>query len=162
MKMLTVKQPWAYAISRFGKTVENRSSRPPKALIGERIAIHVSQNADKWNAFCDGEILDTPAHLQPMRAWERESAPFGDFGHIIATARIVGWIDATGAWGPGTAEMVETHGTAWDSPWFDRQKIGVILADVQELVKPIGPLRGKLGYPEIPWEFMAQLEAIDG
>jgi hypothetical protein len=40
MKALTLKAPWATAIAKLGKDIENRSWRPPAAIIGERIAIH--------------------------------------------------------------------------------------------------------------------------
>jgi len=161
MKALTIKQPWAYAIAMFGKTVENRSRKPPKALIGQRIAIHVSKNADDWNAFCDGEILDTPAHLQAMRAWERECAPFGDFGCIIATARIVGFCEWRGGFMPNEMQYIREHKaavmTAPDSPWWIGP-VGIVLADIRLLNKPIGPMRGALGYWEVPAEFLPFLE----
>lgn len=40
MKALTVWQPWATLIELGAKPYEFRSWRPPKALIGQRIAIH--------------------------------------------------------------------------------------------------------------------------
>ena len=39
MKALTVRQPWASLIALGVKTIETRSWRAPKALIGERIAM---------------------------------------------------------------------------------------------------------------------------
>lgn len=47
MKTLTVKQPWASLIASGRKRVENRSWRPPAALIGQRIAIHAGLGWDK-------------------------------------------------------------------------------------------------------------------
>lgn len=47
MRALTVKQPWASLIASGEKIIENRSWRPPAALIGERIAIHAGAGWDK-------------------------------------------------------------------------------------------------------------------
>ena len=40
MKALTIRQPWAQLIALGVKTIETRSWRAPKALIGQTIAIH--------------------------------------------------------------------------------------------------------------------------
>lgn len=47
MRAMTVKQPWASLIASGEKRIENRSWRPPAALIGERIAIHAGAGWDK-------------------------------------------------------------------------------------------------------------------
>jgi hypothetical protein len=39
---LTVRQPWATLIVRGRKDVENRSWRPPRRIIGQRIAVHAA------------------------------------------------------------------------------------------------------------------------
>lgn len=43
MKAITLWQPWASAIALGYKTIETRSWSAPKALIGQRIAIHAAQ-----------------------------------------------------------------------------------------------------------------------
>ncbi len=53
MKALTIHQPFAWAIFNAGKNIENRNWRPPQELIGQRIAVHVSQpqrwpNHEEW------------------------------------------------------------------------------------------------------------------
>lgn len=52
MKALTVRQPWASLIALGVKTIETRSWRAPKALIGERIAIHAGKARPKigWHS----------------------------------------------------------------------------------------------------------------
>lgn len=47
MRALTVKQPWASLIASGVKRIENRSWRPPAALVGQRIAIHAGAGWDK-------------------------------------------------------------------------------------------------------------------
>ncbi len=43
MRALTIRQPWAWAITHADKRVENRNWKPPENLIGERIAIHAGK-----------------------------------------------------------------------------------------------------------------------
>ena len=43
MKALTLHQPWASLIAEGHKTIETRSWRPPKDLIGQTIAIHAGK-----------------------------------------------------------------------------------------------------------------------
>lgn len=43
MQAITVHQPWATAIARYGKPVENRGWRPPAGLIGRTLAIHAGK-----------------------------------------------------------------------------------------------------------------------
>ena len=71
MKAITLHQPWASLIADGRKTIETRSWPPPRALVGERIAIHAGRKVDmplseKW--------------------FPGESVPRGS---IVCTARIV-------------------------------------------------------------------------
>ncbi len=145
MYALTVKQPWAEAIARHGKTVENRSRRPPAHLLGQRIAIHVGQAADAWiDAHAAGiRSLDLQdAHLRPLLDWAIDpragQVPRRDLvhgaGRIIATARLAGWVasDGSAAWAPGILGI-----NARESPWFTGP-VGWVLADVRVLQQPVG------------------------
>lgn len=88
MRALTIKQPWAWAITAGHKTLENRSWRPPAALIGQRIAIHAGGALDAAGIeWIEREIgLRVPTTLES--------------GAIVAIARIV--------------EVIEED----PSPWF--------------------------------------------
>lgn len=46
MRVLTVHQPWAWAIIHGGKDVENRTWKPKLGPMGERIAIHAGRKYD--------------------------------------------------------------------------------------------------------------------
>ena len=165
MKAITVKQPWAEAIARHGKNVENRSRRPPAHLIGQRVAIHVGQNADAFFGWQEG----MSPHLATLDAWMRKTAAeawdtphWGDppnAGRIIATARLVGWtaphgLDVTAHEIENDAEGSLSRGErikAWwanedwrdavtaaeRSPWFTGP-VGWVLADVRPLAVPVG------------------------
>lgn len=163
MHALTVQQPWAEAIARHGKTVENRTRRPPAHLLGQRIAIHVSQSWDAWDAICaDGlEPSDHPKLPPALLDWMDVSeiggkAPPPHAGRIIATARLVGTVrayqDHNGADGvaydlvaadpnhPNGAPTAVSNAAirrAMRSPWFVGP-VGWVLADVRALAEPVG------------------------
>jgi len=44
--VLTIKQPWLYAIMYLNKRIENRSWHFPSKLIGKQIALHSSKSID--------------------------------------------------------------------------------------------------------------------
>lgn len=91
MKALTLIRPWDQAIVRpdIGKDIENRDWRPPRSMLGQRIAIHAGRKFD-W----EGQRFiyhRSGVSLQP------DDCPAG---HIVGTAVI--------------ADVVEFSG----SPWF--------------------------------------------
>jgi len=43
MKALTLWPEWAWAVANLNKTVENRTYRPPRNIVGKRIAIHAGK-----------------------------------------------------------------------------------------------------------------------
>ena len=90
-KALTIRDPWAQAIVFGDKRVENRGQRLDK-MLGERVAIHVSQTVDRdaWRSAVN--VLDrTPPWLE-YSVHENLSYP----GHIIGSVRLVGYCDARG------------------------------------------------------------------
>ncbi len=78
MRALTLKAPWATVIARFGKDIENRTWRPPDAIIGKRIAIHEGRSLDR-----EGLAEFEEAHGKV------------DFEHglVVCTAVVRGWVD---------------------------------------------------------------------
>lgn len=77
---LSIKQPWAWAIVHARKQVENRGWAPPRALCGQRIAIHASKGLD----------ADGFAPLSEIIGGGVPSATLLPKGQIVATARLVG------------------------------------------------------------------------
>lgn len=43
---LSIKQPWLHCIIHHGKTIENRTWKPPQFIIGKHIALHASKKID--------------------------------------------------------------------------------------------------------------------
>ena len=118
MRALTLKQPWAWAVAHAGKRVENRTWRPPAALIGQRIAIHagVAYDGDAFLGdllFCLGSPLREPARRHHV------------YGAVVATA------------------VIDRVVTDSGSPWFCGP-FGWVLRDVVTLREPV-PCKGALG-----------------
>jgi len=154
MKALTVKSPWSHAIARFGKTVDNRSRRPPASMLGQRFAIHVGQ---AW--WPEPSDLDDHRDLYLWTlARMAEGAP-PDSGLLIATARLVGWVakpdTMIGCWSAPDAASEAAVRAARESPWFTGP-CGWVLDYVRALREPVGYWTrrwegcGDECYPEAP------------
>lgn len=88
MRVLTIRQPFAWVIIEGLKDIENRSWRPPSDIIGQRIAIHAGKQWHKQGL----QWVETELGLRVPRGLIR--------GAIIGTAEIVGVVEAS------------------ESPWF--------------------------------------------
>lgn len=128
-KALSIRQPWAWAILRAGKDVENRSRR---FHYRGPICIHASL-WDKTRDFREAadfiERIDME-HEVPLSAW-----PEIQRGGII-----------------GTAEIVDCFETS-SSPWFFGP-YGLVLRNVQPV--EFIPVRGALGL--FDWRKMMEVK----
>ena len=134
MRILTVRQPWAWAIIHGGKDVENRSRNIAGDYRGT-VAIH--------------------AGLAPFDPW----GPVAEFLH-----RILGWLPGSDRliYGAiiGVVELVGVH-QSWScstvcSLWAEKEANHLVLANPRPLPKPI-PYRGALGLRELPGEVEQQI-----
>lgn len=148
MRILTVRQPWAWAIIYGQKDVENRSRNIVGSYRGP-VAIHVSKTLVPpgdawWQAAKAG--MDTAAVKEDL-----------DLGHIIGTVEIVDvhrHSDLLGCyrpadvlgWVPWDGSDASTPG--WEpracSPWAIVDNHHIVLANPQPFAEPI-PAKGKLG-----------------
>jgi hypothetical protein len=138
MRVLTVKQPWAWAIIHGGKDVENRV----KSLGPYRgpVAIHAAKG---WAA----------AAVAFLRALGIIPPPCLIRGHIIGVVDLVGvheWSDDAVCYGHEGAD-----GEATCSPWGMPDHHHLVLANPRALARPI-PARGMLGL----WRPDAEIEAV--
>lgn len=133
MRVLTVRQPWAWAIIHGGKDVENRSRNIAGEYRGP-VAIHA------------GLVADSPADP----AWLTAPLPDGPMDRA----------DRLGARGCilGVVDLVDVHCRTKDlrlrrecSPWADRdpEMWHLKLANPRPLADPI-PFRGGLGLRRLP------------
>lgn len=154
MKALTIHQPWASCIALGSKRIENRTWAPPKAMRGERIAIHASRKID------DGALLQ----LEHDQIVDVEVASHATLhrGCIVAVATIRGWVDARqpgrAVWTPASLEsdltdVEKATGRAW---WVG--PIGWWLGDVVALKRPLD-CRGHQSLWPVPDELVERIEA---
>jgi len=126
MRVLSIKQPWLWAITDLDKRVENRTWPPPKWIIGKTIALHASKKDDI--AGVSAIRIITNGILVPSDIPR---------GAIVTTAKVIGWVSSD-----GTANTRQCAGF-YDSPWFFGP-FGWVLDDVQKLPEPI-PCNRSLG-----------------
>lgn len=122
MKVLSIRQPWAWAILHAGKPIENRS----------------------WWTNYRG-----PALIHAAKGMTRaEFAEASDF--ILRVTEGVCWAPKTLPRGGivGMAEIVDCV-VASDSPWFFGP-FGFVLENCKPL--PFQPCKGKLGFFDVPPE----------
>lgn len=155
MRILTVRNPWAWALVHGGKDVENR----PRNIAGDYrglVAIHVAQAADgaaheraSWPELeraMTREIRDD-ASLQPGDLpWQSHA------GHIIGVAELVGNHLAKPSASRGNV-CFDDHTPVGEvcSPWahpaesfVGHRGFHLVLADARPLSEPI-PYTGALG-----------------
>ena len=141
MKAISLHQPYASAIALGLKTCETRSFAPPHSLIGQRIAIHATQNRSRANKI----------QFQILSGWFRESLPmlrsFDELplGAIVCTATL-SEVFGTGAGTPHTEAIDNIREIAFGD-WSAR-RFAWKLTDVQFLI-PI-PFRGHQGWFTVP------------
>lgn len=150
MRALTLLQPWATLIAGWDglpvgrrKRIENRSWRPPQALIGQRLAIHAGKGVDDEGVADVEDLLD--AELPDLPS-----------GAIVAVATVVGAVQLEGdrvqhimggrpSWAP---DHVDDLARRRDDYWLCGP-IGWLLDDVHTLPTPV-PARGAQGLWTLP------------
>lgn len=153
MRALTIHQPYAGLIAAGVKLLENRPVRPPLKQIGERFAIHASMTNDEVGVEAvAAEGVSLVAHGGVAR--------FGIRGAIVATARLIGYVQQGGVRlvaGAGIEpEEVEAVANRPDQLRWFTGPIGYVLADVRALTQPINA-RGMQGWWPVPLEIEARI-----
>ena len=155
MKAITLRHPWAFAVQRLGKTVENRTWEPPRHLIGQYIAIHggaVPKGEARVECEAEAEYILTEILTMEGMALLSEARQNWLY-HQAHTISVKDWII------PGIVAVakLEVAVTKSDSPWFFGP-YGWVLSDVTPLETPI-PHRGAQGFWPVSAAALAQIEA---
>lgn len=144
LRILTVRQPWAWAIIHGGKDVENRTRNVAGTYCGP-VAIHV---AGKYAEYVDSIALD-----DATERWH--DAPGADCNHHPWKAnvgRIIGVVDLVDVHRADRCSDVPPH----CSPWAEPGAHHLILANPRPLAEPI-PYRGALGLRRLDAETSARV-----
>lgn len=170
MKALTVWQPWASLIvgappsydehpTPPQKPVENRGWAPPRALIGQRIAIHAAKKMDE-------DVLDTIQDLFLDKLHGEVRTPYAKpslfpIAAVVGVATLTGAIvrrhdgsivDAFSTSGGPTVEVGEDV-----RRFYNADAIGWLLEDRRALAAPV-PCRGSQGIWTLPADVAARVE----
>ena len=166
MRVLTVRQPWAWAIIHGGKNVENRVRNLAGDYRGP-VAIHVAQQEDE-GAYSVPVLRDalearyrtwSPPHgaLARMRS---EPAP-KYLGRVIGVVDLVDVHHADDSDCAAPAPLHRAVDGHWErpcSPWAEPAAHHLVLEHPRPLVEPI-PYRGALGLRHLDPETINQVTA---
>lgn len=173
MRILTVRQPWAWAIIHGGKDVENRV----RNLAGEYrgpVAIHAGLRHDHahdrqligsavgaWRRANPGvSSADDPDPRKSRPVW------YGNLGRIIGVIDLVGVHRAARHYEPidGTPWVLQCTDRPCCEPWGQREQEHLVLANPRALAEPI-PYKGALGLrylaPETTQQIVDQIGAVN-
>ena len=145
MKVLSVKQPWAYLICSGIKDIENRTWKCPQKYIGQRVLIHASGTAAKepYMLFNDNQtdcigdrIMDIVASYHTRSA-------------IIGSVEIVDCvINHSSIWAEPSNEIYKDPKIYGDNK-IDSAVWNWVLSNPILFDKPILNVKGKLGF----WDY---------
>ena len=139
MRFLSVRQPWADAIARGWKVIENRKQAPPRSVLSQQVAIHAALS---WG------LTGSPGDILPNgRTVRRNTCARGG---VVAVATVVGY-----GW---TEEQLLRLASYDELRWWQRTQVGIVLRDVKRIRQPV-PVRGMLGWPELPPDVEAAILA---
>ena len=152
MKVLTIKQPWAYLIAAGIKDIENRTWKCPQKYIGQRILIHASAKPAKIDFEINGQA--TVMEIQLSSALKKCDEN-GLFSAIIGSVEIVDCvINHTSIWAEKT--KLPTIGDVLEDIHFlgkvqnpNSIIYNWVLANPILFDEPIMNVKGKLGF----WEY---------
>lgn len=138
---LSFLQPWLWAILEGHKPVENRSWKPPRSVVGRRIALHASAGYDREGDLFVRRLVGTHRNLRsPMVACRSA---------IVGTAVIVGAFRPAGSRAEVVGPLLDVEvDRLAASPWAFGPWIWKV-ADVRKLRAPV-PCKGALGFWKVP------------
>ncbi|WP_417510609.1 ASCH domain-containing protein [Microbacterium sp.] len=148
MRILTVRQPWAWAIIHGGKDVENRVRNVAGSYRGP-VLIHAAQ---QW----DDLVTDNDSWEAVLDAMKDDGSDPFDAPWQTQRGVIIGVVDLTDAHLADTCEQwIEAHDRC--SEWADAEGWHLVLANPRPLVEPI-PYKGALGLRRLDDETIARIE----
>lgn len=145
MKALTVQQPWATAIIRWGKDVENRSRNIAGAHRGP-LAIHAGKTEDECGY---GDEMIRQATAEYDDGWLLEE-------HLEPRGAIIGVVNLWAVHPARPGCCPNRGGKPFGSWWAQSDSWHLCVTDPRPLIEPV-PCRGALGLWTVPVEVMMRL-----
>lgn len=157
MRILTVRQPWAWAIIHGGKDIENRVRNIAGDYRGP-VAIQAALEYDTaWSSPAMYDAMQaTGMHRRPgLYPWHE------NHGAIIGVVDLVGvhpWDDPSS--GDEVTRTLAAYVTSYSpcSPWAEERSFHLMLEYPRALEEPI-PFKGALGLRRLDDEMVARIEA---
>jgi hypothetical protein len=149
MLAITVMQPWADAITRGLKPIENRSWAPPRAILGRQLAIHAGKSVDH----------EGMARYRDLAGAEARALVSMPTGAVTAVVRVVGALHLETGWTAGDIDPARATRIA-RSPWACGPWAW-LLDEVRPLPEPVG-WRGAQGLWPLPLPVLSQIDAAFG
>lgn len=137
MRALTVMQPYASAIIHWGKSLENRSWRPPLSAVGERIAITASAKRPGLYDVQHALSLAAPGTVADRLPLGVVVGTVIVLGHVATPDQARGWVGDAAVW--------------WCGP------LAWVLGEPRPLKRPV-PCKGALGLWTLPADVVAAME----
>lgn len=145
IKVLSIKQPWAYLICSGIKDVENRTWRCPQKYIGERVLIHACGKPDSIKYDIEGQAtVDEIKLFSALNYCDENELYFA----IIGSVRFVDCvIDHPSIWAEKNKVKWVGEKASLYREWFGEKLIyNWVVAEPVLFDKPILNVKGKLGF----------------
>lgn len=165
MRILTVRQPWAWAIIHGGKDVENRVRNIAGGYRGP-VAIHAGAREDT-SARRHPEIIRLARDVWWTTPDDLLTGRLDQFGHIIGVVDLVDVHSASVIGGCGRMDNhcpehpngCRHHCSPWAmGPTPDGWYLHLVLTNPRSLIEPI-PFKGALGLRRLDDVTIARIEA---
>lgn len=162
MRVLTVRQPWAWAIIHGGKDVENRTRNIAGSYRGP-VAIHAGMQTelpselleDVWHEACTSGRAPTYPPVTPRT--RKDQSIYLEYGAIIGVVDLVDVHDTSRCW-VGTVTDDLGQRSMHCSRWAEPDAHHLVLGNPRALATPI-PFKGALGLRELDEEIEAHVWA---
>jgi hypothetical protein len=136
---LSVRQPHVWAIVHAGKRIENRTKRPPRNALGQRLLLHASKGCTRGEYQLGAKAIQSASGNQAIVPPLDEL----DRGGIVGVARLArGWVNPDGSTIGGLFLPLELL------RWWVPGQYGWIFSAVAPL--PFEPCAGALGLWTVP------------
>lgn len=160
MKALTLTQPWCGLVASGIKRIENRPWNPPRAMIGQRFALHASREVDAAVFPRLHELAPELCPADPSEIdddWRERNRSWFITSAIIGVATLERFIRTTNqlAFGADGIDTIPVDQRRW---FFG--PVGFVLTDIHMLYRPL-ECAGALSFWNVPDQISEALKTAE-